>query len=329
MALADIINFLAHEPDHPLARRLAERITMVMIPMLNPDGVERFQRRNALGIDINRDARMLATPEGQALKATKDWFDPEFGFNLHDQNVRTRVGNTGRTVAIALLAPPFDEQRSTNAVRLDAMRVSAVVRDAVEPMVGDHIARYDDTFNPRAFGDLMTQWGVSTVLIEAGGWRDDPQKQYLRQVNFVAILSALDAIATGGFKGADPRRYTEHPQNGRSLRDLHVIGATIVAPNLPPLRADLAIDFDEPLLRRGGRIEDIGDLDGFVARDTIDLAGLFLHPAPAMLMETSAGPPIIAPGTPATFIVRRGAEPDAEVVGIVEEGVMRRGREAQ
>jgi hypothetical protein len=31
--------------------------------MLNPDGAQRFQRRNALGIDINRDARALVTPE--------------------------------------------------------------------------------------------------------------------------------------------------------------------------------------------------------------------------------------------------------------------------
>ena len=35
-----------------------------MVPMLNPDGAERFQRRNAQGIDINRDALLLQSPEG-------------------------------------------------------------------------------------------------------------------------------------------------------------------------------------------------------------------------------------------------------------------------
>jgi beta-lactamase class A len=324
MALADLVRFLAEAPDHPLARRLAERLTIAMVPMLNPDGVERFQRRNALGIDINRDARMLATPEARALKATKDGFDPAFGFNLHDQNVRTRVGASGRTVAIALLAPPFDASAADNPVRLRAKRVAAVVRDVIEPLVGGHIARYDETFNPRAFGDLMAQWGVSTILIESGGWQDDPQKQYLRQVNFIAILAALDAIATGSYASAELARYESLPENGSSLRDLLVVGGTIVAPGLPAYRADLAIDFSRPLERRGGRIEDIGDLGGFEARDTLDLSGLFLHPEPAMLMAQAAGAAIVSLGMRASFVVRRSTDPNSEVVWIVEEGVARR-----
>ena len=40
-----------------------------MVPMLNPDGAERYARRNAQAIDINRDALQLATPEGRLLKA--------------------------------------------------------------------------------------------------------------------------------------------------------------------------------------------------------------------------------------------------------------------
>ncbi|HEV2131764.1 MAG TPA: M14 family zinc carboxypeptidase, partial [Longimicrobiaceae bacterium] len=180
MALADLFRFLAEAPQHPLARRLAEQLTVLAIPMLNPDGAERFQRRNALGIDVNRDARALATPEGRALKAVRDRYRPEFGFNLHDQNVRTRVGISDRTAAIALLAPPYDEARGFNSVRERARRVAAVVREAAEPLVGGHVTRYDDSFNPRAFGDLMQSWGTSTVLIESGGWAGDPEKQYLR-----------------------------------------------------------------------------------------------------------------------------------------------------
>src|SRR5690606_25450752 len=47
MALADIFAYFAAAPSEPRVRRLAERLTVLFIPMLNPDGAERFQRRNA------------------------------------------------------------------------------------------------------------------------------------------------------------------------------------------------------------------------------------------------------------------------------------------
>src|SRR5690606_6225200 len=60
MALADLFHFLGDHPDHPLVRRLREGTTLHFLPVMNPDGAARFQRRNAQGIDINRDARALA-----------------------------------------------------------------------------------------------------------------------------------------------------------------------------------------------------------------------------------------------------------------------------
>ena len=78
--------------------------------MLNPDGAERYARRNAQAIDVNRDALDLATPEGRLLKAVRDRFQPELGFNLHDQNRRTTVGDTGVLASIALLAVSGDAE---------------------------------------------------------------------------------------------------------------------------------------------------------------------------------------------------------------------------
>ena len=95
MALADIFRFFAEAPDDPLRERLRQSLTLVFIPMLNPDGAEVFQRENAVGIDVNRDARRQVTPEARTLKKVRDAFRPEFGFNLHDQNARTRVGRRG------------------------------------------------------------------------------------------------------------------------------------------------------------------------------------------------------------------------------------------
>jgi hypothetical protein len=315
LVLADLFRFLAEAPEHPRARRLAERLTLVALPMLNPDGAERFQRRNAQGIDVNRDARALSTPEARALREVHRRFRPHFGFNLHDQDVRTRVGSSDRLAALALLAPPRDRAGTDDAGRMRAKRVAAVVRRAVDPLVEGHVARYDDTFNPRAFGDRMQSWGTSTVLIESGGWRDDPEKQHLRTVTFVALLSALDAIATGAYESADPGWYEGLPGNGARVNDLLVRGGTVVLPGMDPYRADLAVDYADPLSREGGRIVEVGDLAGAAARDTLDAAGLFVHSAPG------AAP---APGAPAAFTLRRGREATSEAVWVVEEGAPRR-----
>ena len=39
---------------------MLDNLTIHVVPMLNPDGAERYQRRNVQDIDINRDARAAA-----------------------------------------------------------------------------------------------------------------------------------------------------------------------------------------------------------------------------------------------------------------------------
>ena len=233
MALADIFSFLARHPEHALVRALSRRLSLHFVPMLNPDGAARFRRHNAAGIDVNRDARRLATPEGRALKAVHDRIRPEFGFNLHDQSPRFRVGDTDRMAAIALLAPAYGDDCEVSERRRAAMRVCAVVSRAVEPLVGGHVTRYDDAFNRQAFGDLMGAWGASTILIESGGWPGDPQKQHLRMATFVGILSAFAAIADGSYaevdfaplrRPASERAHGERPPARRG--DAHRAGST-------------------------------------------------------------------------------------------------------
>jgi hypothetical protein len=320
MSLADIIRFFHESPDHPLARRIAEGTTVHMIPMLNPDGADRFQRRNAQGIDVNRDARRLQTPEGRLLKAVRDEVAPDFGFNLHDQGAAIRVGDSDRGVAIALLAPAFNEARDVDDKRRRAMQVATLLIEAMEPLVGDHIAKYDDTFNPRAFGDLMGAWGASTVLIESGAWADDPQKQHLRKTNFVGILTALDAIATGRYAEYDPEVYESLEYNGPRMTDLLILGGTIAVPGLPPLEADMLVNYDRPLLRDSAVVVDIGDMGTSEAQDTLDVSGLYLIPTGDALDERGG----FNTGAPAHFAVAE--DPEGRTVRYLFEGRMPEGR---
>ena len=85
--------------------------------MLNPDGAQRRQRRNAQGLDVNRDALQQQSPEGRLLKVLRDRLRPAIGFNLHNQSWRTSTGTPPRPAAISLLAVAYDEARSENEGR--------------------------------------------------------------------------------------------------------------------------------------------------------------------------------------------------------------------
>ncbi|HEX5436950.1 MAG TPA: M14 family zinc carboxypeptidase [Gemmatimonadaceae bacterium] len=313
MALADIFRFLAQATHDPLRQRLHDDLTIVFVPMLNPDGAELFQRENAAGIDINRDARRLATPEARALKALRDSIRPAFGFNLHDQNARTIAGAGGMQAAIALEAPAFSDAGNYNDVRRRARLVAATIAQILGGSIPGRIAKYDESFNRRAFGDNMQKWGTSTVLVESGGLPNDPQKQRLRALNVAAILGALDAIGTGRYADADPQAYQRLPSNHGGASDLLILGGQLVLPGQPPLRADMAINYHDAIARTGAYVRDVGDLQEAVAVDTVNAAGLFLIPAASSLYAGNGGS-WLRIGEPASFALRRGKDSTSALV---------------
>ncbi|MEQ8807596.1 MAG: M14 family metallopeptidase [Imperialibacter sp.] len=202
--LLDLFNFLSDKSTFAKEKEaLLKGVTLYFIPMLNPDGAEQFQRRNALGIDINRDAVRLQSPEAQLLKHVRDSLNPDFGFNLHDQNSATSAGSTGKPASLSFLAPAFNEAKDINASRKAALQVVVKLNNLVQNYMPGHTARYDDTFEPRAFGDNIQKWGTSTILIECGAYPNDPEKQVIRKVHFLALLGTLQSIADGSYKKLD------------------------------------------------------------------------------------------------------------------------------
>ena len=312
MALADIIRFFATGGNDPRRALVHQRLTITMVPMLNPDGAERFQRYDAAGVDINRDARRLATPEARALKTLRDSIRPEFGFNLHDQGARTTAGAGGRQVAIALLAPASDSARTWTPVRLRARQLAAALAAAIGEAWPGRVAKYDDTFNPRAFGDLMQQWGTSTVLIESGALPNDPEKQVLRAVNVRAILMALQAIATRSYESAPLPPYDSLPFNSPVPNDLLLVGGQVVVPGSEPLPLDLALTYDDPVAETGLTLAEIGDLDDAVALDTVDASGLYLHLVTASTLDPRDW--WLVRGQRIAVALRRGASAESAIV---------------
>jgi hypothetical protein len=212
-ALFDLYEYVTRHQREPQVASLLAALTVHTVPMLNPDGAERWQRRNVQGLDINRDALLLQSPEGRLLKSLRDQLEPRVGFNLHNQSWNTTAGNPPRPASISLLSVAFDEPRTMSEGRLLTRRLGAVVRDAIEPFTGDRIGRYDDSFEVRAFGDNLTKWGTPVLLIETGPWPDERPDPALVRVNFVALVAALSALADGSVHRADPARYDALPEN--------------------------------------------------------------------------------------------------------------------
>jgi hypothetical protein len=227
LALLDMFNLLSGPAaSEGWMREMLTGATLHFIPMLNPDGAERVKRLTAVGIDINRDALKLLTPEARILRDAQQRFMPAFGFNLHDQDPNS-VGQTPNVTTLALLAPSADVGRTVPPGRQRAMKVAALIATVLKPYIGGHCATYDDTFEPRAFGDNIQRWGTSTVLIESGQWPDDPDKAFVRKLNAVALFVALHAIATGSYDSADLAAYNELQRNGDRMLDIIVRGATV------------------------------------------------------------------------------------------------------
>jgi len=273
MAIADILNYFRLHSEREPASTILASLKLFFLPMLNPDGAARFQRRTAQGIDMNRDALALQTPEARILQKTHEQHKPEFGFNLHDQELST-VGDTRELTAVALLAPAVDGKKSDNDVRRKAKLVAATMLESLSHLISGKLARYDDSFEPRAFGDAMQRWGTSTVLVESGHLRNDPEKQFIRQLNAVGILATLYAIATGDYRASDLHLYESLPFNSKRAYDIIIRDVSLTHKTGAITTADLGISYqvdahteDTPML------VDIGDLQTFVGLRELDGRG--------------------------------------------------------
>ncbi|WP_316766175.1 M14 family zinc carboxypeptidase [Pedobacter frigiditerrae] len=259
MALFDLFNFL--QGDNELIKLLSENCKLHIIPMVNPDGAEVFTRRNIQQIDINRDYLKESTPEAKILKQCRSDVNPDFGFNLHDQMTLWSVTKTLKPATLSFLAPAIDEELSINETRKNAMLVIADMFKDLDEYLPQHIGLFDDEFEPRAFGDNFQKAGTSTILIEAGGYQIDFEKQEIRRYYFASILSGLVSIANRTFKKQDLKNYFSIPKNNKQI--FHFLIHHVI---LNGIEVSIGINYDEcPALdglstTKTYSIQDVGDL---------------------------------------------------------------------
>lgn len=285
MALLDFLKFIENDDEFSEDKRdILENITLYIIPMLNPDGVERFRRRNALDIDINRDALRLQFPESKILRRIQLETKPKFAFNLHDQSTRYTAGKAYKVATISFLAPAYNYEKEINTVRKNAMKLISELTGVLDDYIPGHIAKYNDDFEPRAFGDNFMKWGSSLVLIESGGWKNNYEKSFVRKINFMAFVAGLESIAKEGYEKFSTSIYEEIPENQKLLFDLLLRNVQIVKDEKKYL-IDIGINQNEISTKNKrdyffkGKIEEIGDLSTFYGYDEIDCNGMTVDTA--------------------------------------------------
>jgi hypothetical protein len=272
LAILDILRFLSlGGAEKEGLEHLGKRCSFFVIPMLNPDGATRGRRHTAAWIDMNRDAKNFRTPEAQFLRRAHARIKPSFGFNLHDQEISS-VGTGPAITAIALLAPSPHHAKRMTAVRKKAMHVAGVIARSLELLAKGKIACYDDSHEPRAFGDTMQAWGTSTILVESGHWSGDRGKEIIRRLNFAGLLEAFECIAMDSQKEVRLAPYMRLKPNGKRAYHIIVRGAQVAHGTQWKGRVDIGLlrepgqsDFLNPMMV----IKEVGDLRGFGALEVL------------------------------------------------------------
>lgn len=279
-AVMDMLAFLQNNRKKlKWVETLEKSITLRIVPMLNPDGAELYTRRNLQSIDINRDAQNLVTPEGQLLKKLRDEWQPDIGFNLHNQNPLTTVGNTPKQATISLLAVSGNLEGKSYEGHERNKRLCTLMINALNQFIPNHIGRYDDEYNPRAFGDRISEWGTPVILIETGALHGKDE-MFLVRLNFIAYLTALQALVDGSEKKADPKIYETLPFNNDGLYNAIFRNANIINPSqsIEPFKADVAANAER---RRAAEtapmfVREVGDLTIYKALEMYDVKDYYL-----------------------------------------------------
>lgn len=194
-SMFDLLHFFSKEENNELVKFLEKNLTVSFIPMLNPDGSEKFKRRNSINIDLNRDAISLQSPEIRILfnEIKKD--KPHILFNLHDQRIIYNVGSSFFNPAIlSFLSPSIIKDTTTiSKNRKISMGLIYLIVNKIKDILPDigSIGRFSDTPYPTATGDHLQKLGYPCILVEAGNLPKDFHKEMIRKYNTLSILSGF------------------------------------------------------------------------------------------------------------------------------------------
>jgi hypothetical protein len=257
----DFLNFLVSK--EPLAKAILCKYTIKCIPIVNPDGAAIYTRVNANAVDLNRDAFETSQPESKLLRKLLLEFQPDLAYNLHDQ--RTIFGTEGFKLpaTISFLAPAYNESRDFNETRLKAVKIINAMNLELQKHIPNQVGRFDDSFNINCIGDYTTSIGIPTILFEAGHYPMDYQREEVRKMVFIALLSSFLERNNSEVTN-ELELYMNIPQNSKCFFDFIYRNVKIMSNNEEKI-ITFAAQFDEKLENNqivfDAKIVQVEDLD--------------------------------------------------------------------
>lgn len=228
-ALFDFFNLL--NSDSKFGTDLKKTFTFLCLPIVNPDGAEAYTRVNANEVDLNRDSVDLSQPESKLLRALFEEFQPDFCFNLHDQRSIFAAGNTNNPASVSFLAPSYNESRQINEVRQTAINIIAAMNTELQKHIPNQVGRFDDSFNINCIGDMFQSLGVPTILVEAGHFQEDYEREITRKMIFISYLAAFISILENRILDNKTLDYFNIPQNKPVFYDFIYKNVKIILDN--------------------------------------------------------------------------------------------------
>jgi Zinc carboxypeptidase len=130
----------------PAAQSIRDNLTVVVIPMYNPDGAEANIRQSTTPtrIDLNRDWENFAQPESVAFWHLFAELEPELGLDLHHMSSAPRVQGTDDLNQFQIGARTVNPTRLLPEQWVLARQMAEVSLDALEGYGQTHLARYPD-----------------------------------------------------------------------------------------------------------------------------------------------------------------------------------------
>lgn len=246
-AILDLVNSL--EIDTELSELIGSQCTLKIIPILNPDGAWHYNRVNANGIDLNRDAQDQSQPESLLLSDLYMGFKPDFCFNLHGQRTIYSAGKNKQPATLSFLSPAASDDGALTPARLKSMKLISAMYEALLPYLSGRMGRYSDSYNLDCVGDTIQTDGCPTLLFEAGHFPGDYEREIVRKYMWFAILTALKTLAEGNLERYSIEKYMEIPSNEELFFDILIRNAAILGSQYGPGES-IGILFKEVLNNR-------------------------------------------------------------------------------
>ena len=224
---------------NPAAKLIRDKLTVVVIPMYNPDGAEANIRQSTTPtrIDLNRDWENFAQPESVAFWKLWRTVAPDLALDLHHMGEAPVVNGTDDLNQFQIGARSIDPSRMTTQQWLTNRQMAMVSVDALERYGLANIAHYPliDITNAALSGMLMG--GTAPAGESPVSQAQTPTQGAI----FYEVRSVGQATANSRTCSESRRwRCSPRPRMARSVRTTCPDTPACPSPPRAPVESDLA-----------------------------------------------------------------------------------------